>query len=46
MKRTIAVTGAIGLAVFMGACGTDDDAQALWKRLEEAKLALDGEKLQ
>lgn len=24
MKRTIAVTGAIGLAVFMGACGTDD----------------------
>lgn len=25
MKRTIAVTGAIGLAVFMGACGTDDD---------------------
>ncbi|MDO8393810.1 MAG: fasciclin domain-containing protein [Dietzia sp.] len=26
MKRTIAVTGAIGLAVFMGACGTDDTA--------------------
>ncbi|MFN3600089.1 MAG: fasciclin domain-containing protein [Dietzia sp.] len=26
MKRTIAVTGAIGLAVFMGACGTDDAA--------------------
>jgi uncharacterized surface protein with fasciclin (FAS1) repeats len=25
MKRTIAVTGAIGLAVFMGACGTTDD---------------------
>jgi len=25
MKRTIAVTGAIGLAVFMGACGTDDN---------------------
>ena len=24
MKRTIAVTGAISLAVFMGACGTDD----------------------
>ena len=24
MKRTIAVTGAIGLAVFMGACATDD----------------------
>lgn len=30
MKRTIAVTGAIGLAVFMGACGTDDtDGTAL-----------------
>lgn len=26
MKRTIAVAGAIGLAVFMGACGTDDTA--------------------
>ena len=25
MKRTIAVTGAIGLAVFMGACGTEDN---------------------
>ena len=24
MKRTIAVTGAIGLAVFMGACAEDD----------------------